>query len=631
MLHGKRIISLCMSRLHDVDNARFITQLNQLLAKENCSLWIYNINSDLYWDDGPYNAESTVYELIDYEHTDVVIVMDEKIKSRKVADAIIEKCHTNNVPVVIVDGTSTGCSEVRYDYGSGFEKIVRHVLDVHHVKRPHFMGGTADNPFSLERENVFRRVLEEYGIEVTEDSISYGEFWAKPAKAAAEQIVSRSVLPDAILCANDIMAFNVCDVLTAHGLRVPEDVIVTGFDGMDEIYFFSPSLSSVLCGVSGLSESVCRAALDSIGHPKLYRKYPVEPKLVLNCSCGCRADAQIADLGHSHSFNDRFYRYQDDNRELAEICERMQSFSTIEETGYTLRNNSLQDMCCLINKRCTDYSVDYFRDDSAPHFDDTMLLFLDADQTPFRQCEMPRSEIIPNLKGIIQEEYPLIFSVLDFMNIPIGYMCFHFREYEITNYCKLPQIVSTLSLGLGGFINRQNQQYLIRRIEELYRNDALTGLCNRMSFSMDFGLLCEREGGKQLPLTVIMSDLDGLKQINDRFGHAAGDHAIATVAAALKSSCPQEALCVRFGGDEMVAVIPGDCDAQALAGRITDYLTDYNASVELPYSICASVGISHTVLEKDTDFETLIREADQQMYNIKQARKKRLMQEQNAR
>ena len=623
MLHGKRIISLCMSRLHDADNARFITELNQLLTRENCSLWIYNINSDLYWDDSQYNAETAVYDLIDYERSDAVIVMDEKIKCRTVADAIIEKSLHAGTPVVIVDGSHAHCSEVRYDYGSGFEKVVRHVLGVHHAKRPHFLGGAPDNPFSLERQRVFERVAADYGITVTPDMISFGYFWAKPAKAAAEQLVRRDVLPDAIICANDIMAFNVCDVLTEHGVRIPEDIIVTGFDGMDEIYFSSPSLTSVLCGVSGLSESVCRAVIDCMAHPGTSRSYAVEPELLLNCSCGCRGDAQIRDLGHSHSFNDRFYRYQDDNRDLAEMCERMQSFSSLEQSERTFHGNTLQDVCCLLNMRCTDYSTDYFRPDAPCQIDDTLLVFLDTDAPDHHPYEMPRQAIIPHLERVMCEEYPLIFSVLDYMNIPIGYMCFHFREYEITNYCKLPQVVSTLSIGLGGFINRQYQQYLIRQIQEMYRNDALTGLCNRMSFSRDFERLREAEGDRHLPLTVVMSDLDGLKTINDSFGHAAGDHAIATVAAALRENCPDSALCVRFGGDEMVAVIPGECDAEALVRGIVGFLHHYNADSGLPYQISTSIGVSRTVLEKNTDFETLIRDADHQMYEIKQARKQK--------
>lgn len=621
MIGEKRIISLCISRLHDLENARFIMELNQSLHQHNCSLWIYNINTDLYWNDTTYNAETSVFDLLDYDHTDVVIVMDEKIKSRAISDRIIERTQARGIPVIIADGSHEGCAEVRFDYGCGFEQVIRHVMEEHHVRRPHFIGGAPDDPFSNERLAIFRSVVMEYGISFDKTMVSYGYFWAKPAKAAAEEILTREILPDAILCANDIMAINVVSVLTEHGIRVPEDIIVTGFDGIDEINFMTPTITSARCGTSGMSGSIYQAVLDALDGCKP-RHYMVKPQLLRNCSCGCLTNESAA-LGHLHSFNDRFYRYQDDNRALSNMCERMQSFDSIEESSYTLFGDVLQDMCCIINKRCIDYTTDYFTTERVTEFDDTMLLFLDTDQIPFLQRDIARSEIIPNLEDIMAQGYPLIFNSLSFMNVPLGYLCFHFREYEITDYCKIPQIATSLSLGLGGFINRQYQSYLTRKIETMYRYDALTGLSNRMSFSKDFAVLCESRGDEGIPLTIVLSDLDGLKPINDLFGHAAGDNAIHTVAQALLSACPPDALCVRFGGDEMVAVIPGACDSQTLVQRITDHLDAYNASSGLAYQISTSVGVSQTTLRRDTDFEALLRKADLAMYSIKQEKKLR--------
>ena len=79
-------------------------------------------------------------------------------------------------------------------------------------------------------------------------------------------------------------------------------------------------------------------------------------------------------------------------------------------------------------------------------------------------------------------------------------------------------------------------------------------------------------------MVVIMADLDGLKYINDFFGHEDGDNAIAVCAKALKDSCPPEALCLRFGGDEMLAFICGECDPVAIVNSIADKLDAYNAS-----------------------------------------------------
>ena len=69
-----------------------------------------------------------------------------------------------------------------------------------------------------------------------------------------------------------------------------------------------------------------------------------------------------------------------------------------------------------------------------------------------------------------------------------------------------------------------------------------------------------------------MCDLDGLKNINDTQGHLAGDRAIAAVAEALKSTCPEDAICVRFGGDEMLAFIMGDCECDSIIAEIREKL-----------------------------------------------------------
>ena len=182
--------------------------------------------------------------------------------------------------------------------------------------------------------------------------------------------------------------------------------------------------------------------------------------------------------------------------------------------------------------------------------------------------------------------------------------------------------MTTLSIGLGGFINRQYQNHLIHKIEEMYRYDPLTGLCNRLSFSKDFEALCEKHGDSGMPLTVLLSDLDGLKHINDDYGHAAGDNAIASAAAALRFACPPNALCVRFGGDEMIAIIPGDCDGDTIVKQIHQYLADYNMHSGLPYQLTTSVGLYRTKLCKKMDFEVLLRNADQAMYTIKQRKKR---------
>ena len=116
MLNGRKIVSLCTSRLNDIDNIRFIMQLNKGLKELNASLFIYNVSTDLYWSDDNIRAESAVFGLVDMQMTDVVIVMYERIKNKTVTDKVIESAHRHNVPVIIVDAQRDDCISICFDY-----------------------------------------------------------------------------------------------------------------------------------------------------------------------------------------------------------------------------------------------------------------------------------------------------------------------------------------------------------------------------------------------------------------------------------------------------------------------------------------------------------------------------------
>lgn len=594
--------------------------LNEKLKQHHCRLWIYHINTDLYWEEDTSRPEASVFDLVDFEIADAVIIMDEKIKSRRVSDMLIAKAKAHHVPAVVVDGKHPDCTSVNFDYRSGFEAVVRHVLDVHHVKNPYLVAGISGNPFSDEREEIFKQLLAEYGIPFHENRIKYGMFWAKPAIEATEEILSSGDMPDAVICANDIMAINVSNTLRSHGIRVPEQVIVTGFDGIEEIYFSVPNMTSVRCGCSDLSGSVYHAVIHALEHPGQTEQISAKPFLLCSDSCGCgNPDGKR----RIFSFNDRFYRYQDDSQVLYEVSERMQTCNTLFDAGCCLFCDQLHDMTILLNDWCTDETKNHFQKAGHEHFTENMFLFFETGQNDFQQMHLPKADIIPHLEEYMQKDYPLIFNAVGFMGVPLGYACFHFPDYEVINYCKLPQIINILGSGIGGYINARYQSYLMKQLEFIYRYDALTGLLNRMSFIREFSKLCESLRGQEAQITAVLSDLDNLKFINDKFGHNAGDNAIRVSALALKQSCPEDALCVRFGGDEMLAVFTGQTDISRVRNQIQHYLSDYNQSSGLEYQVSSSIGAYTVRLNPDTDLEQIVHGADQLMYSEKIKKKKK--------
>ncbi len=622
MLNGRKIVSLCTTRLNEVENCRFITELNKGLNKANASLFVYNINTEMYWSDDNIRAEAAVFGLVDYSITDVVVVMYEKIKNRSIAEKIISDARSHNIPVVIADAEYEGCISISFNYKKGFETIVRHVIEHHGVKRPHMMAGIKDNPFSDERIEAFKKVIEENGIPFSQEMVSYGEFWAQPCRNAMEELLaSGRDVPEAIICANDIMAINVCSVLNGHGYKVPDDVIVTGFDGIDEINLFIPRLTSSYCGSAGMAPDMVKLITDILDEKEVAEVNLVEPELLINRSCGCRCDTEETP-DDIFGFNNRFYRYQDDFQTYFNMSEGMIGSDTLESCAQKMFDMEIDDVTVIINKKLTDFTQNHFTDTSRRKFDEDMFIFYESDRAVFSQQDFKRSRIVPHLDQFMSYGSPLVFNVIAFMNVPIGYICFHLPKFDISDYCKIPQLVNSIGSGVGGFINTRYQHYLTERIEKMYKYDSLTNLYNRLSFNNEFEKMKRSFEGRKVPLNVILIDLDGLKYINDNYGHGAGDNAIRVIATALKEACPDDALCVRFGGDEMLAVIPGDNSPDEIKQDINRRITRYNNKECKPYLISASTGIYRTDSTQNTDFEYLVKEADAKMYAEKLEKRK---------
>ena len=615
MVGNRRVAALCTSRIYDLQVYDYILALCDRLREQGFSLWIYSINEDLYWVEEHIPSEAEIFSYIDYEKVDIVILMDEKIKNHTIARRIIKDAEANHKPVVVVDGEYEGCSNVRFDFAAGFEAVMRHVMEQHVVKKPHYMGGFRDNVFSEERKQIFRKVIEEHGIPFDEEKMcSYGDFWAMPARKATEEIIASGDIPDAIICANDFMAINACDVMKNHGYRVPEDVIITGFDGYDEAYLNQPGMTTVDCELRELAEMTA-VAVEHCMEGTCGEALRVVPKLVASESCGC-PHCSYQGRASINTFNDRFYRYQDDVRLTHDCVTKMIMSGTLSEAVSNMDHKYTDHMCCVVKAECFRRERNFFTEEP---WDSAYNLIYDPEYSDGERLVFDKRQVMPDLKKRMESGYPLIFQGLDYMDRPMGYVVYFYDTYNITEYAKTATLTEMVNQGLGGYISMQYQQYLMERMKEIYKIDALTGLYNRLAFREAFDVIRNDPDMDGEALLVVMADLDYLKRINDGHGHRAGDQAIEAVAHALQDACPGNALCVRFGGDEMLAFVPGGAETEGILDTIARRLDQ--KSRELGFRISASCGTYLTEIHKDMDLQAAIDIVDKKMYEVKKRRK----------
>ncbi len=167
-----------------------------------------------------------------------------------------------------------------------------------------------------------------------------------------------------------------------------------------------------------------------------------------------------------------------------------------------------------------------------------------------------------------------------------------------------------------------------REAEDSATTDFLTGLPNIRSLYRHLEAELSRCRRSQDPLTVIVLDLDGFKQVNDRFGHIEGNNLLRMFASGLKDTCREYDYAARIGGDEFVIVAPGlpRGAVEEISERLQRMATDVGTAVCGQTVLSVSLGTSSYPSDGE-DAETLLSAADQSMYQMKRSRRENVEEE----
>ena len=152
-------------------------------------------------------------------------------------------------------------------------------------------------------------------------------------------------------------------------------------------------------------------------------------------------------------------------------------------------------------------------------------------------------------------------------------------------------------------------------------HDLLTGLYNRRYFEQEIERLNQ---SRRLPISIIIGDLDGLKYINDNYGHKMGDTYIIKAGEVIKEVTRGDDIIARIGGDEF-AVLLAETDSHSVKNickRIEEKCKKYNDEKQLPEPLSISLGTA-TMIEKDQSLDDLFTKADQNMYKNKEKKRKK--------
>lgn len=597
-----KVIAVVMACFSAEDQRLLIKRISKKCEEKRCRAVFFSTISNFYLANRESIAEESVFDLIHVEAFDAVVLMAETFKAETAEKRFVRRAIEAGVPVIAVDHHMDGCINISFDYSEAFRKVVKHMVEFHGYRTINFFGGTPDNSFSDERLQVFKEVLEENGIPYDPRRIYYGYFWEDPTVIAVEKMLQDwKGLPDAIICANDTMALTVCDCLQKKGYRIPQDVAISGFDGIDAEKFHYPRLLTSL-----YDEDVFLDAVFDIVHEDDLKAVEREvrvsayEKLQIGGSCGCKGLVDKNAAAEIIRLKSNMYELMDYETNLGQMVatygnrEEREIFE--EAIPYQIRNMFHREFwCCVAIEAGHANLIHYNR----------MNKNMDVEYV----AGVSMKHLIPNLEEQLDAGNSLMVVPVPSQENPMGYSVVSFddEKFWFTGYSSF---ISHLRF-LFDIIHAQKE------LMRLYRTDSLTGLLNRNGFYAVMEKLLKTPNVEKL--TIISLDMFQFKLINDNYGHAEGDFALEKVGQIIKESIEEGDIATRNGGDEFLIVLYQK-EQEERAKEIVEGLQEkarlFNESKCKEYKLIFSVGV-YTEATENHSLDYFLREADRRMYEHK--------------
>ena len=628
-----KVVALCLAKFHASEQIDLMRKLHAVCKRRNVRVVVFASTTDFAVPDFTDPGEEFIYSLMDPTKFDAVLISGESFKVSEIPERIAKRAMAANVPVFALFRHMDGCINIRFDYGDAFEKIVRHIVEDHGFTRINLVAGIRDNEYSNARVRCFRRVLEEHNIPIDENRIGYGDFWERPTGKLMDDFMKSDItMPQAFICANDTMAMEVCRKLNEYGYKVPQDVVVTGFDGNNVEKYHFPRLTTAEEDLAGMCEVIC-SVLDDITHGlELKDEYIVNFRYRVSQSCGCIksevTENELLRLGiryslasqhennvtnYFESFYDKVSKYGNKQGLNAVLQDMYPCIDEANARAFMLSlNNDLIDEHLELLPTCrpaASYGTHHY-------YTDDMVIAMDYFTGFQKQGEyFRRAEIVPDLQQYLSNNLDMVLlSPMHIQGSSIGYAATAF-DADSFEYAIYYAYVMNLREIIEMHKYRLDQ-------ENLLSQDQLTKLFNRHGFYRHVEVRMANFAKRGCEVGLISIDMNWLKQINDTFGHAEGDFALSKIGELMRAVSGIEDVCTRFGGDEFaIAVFSENADKRSdeIINSLNMAIEAFNSTNVKPYCLSISVGKFVHVPDEEYDFERFILEADRVMYRVKTA------------
>lgn len=541
---------------------------------------------------------------------------------------------SSGIPVINLGGRDERYYSIINDEKKCFGNVVEHVITEHNCKDIYHIAGKKEYDFTHERISAYKDTLAKYGIPCSDEKIYFGTLWRDCGEPALEYILEcckkeGKKYPDAITCANDYTAIGVVDACRKRGIRVPEDIIVTGYDGIEAAILGYPSITTSNQPFFEVGKDSIYALEKIWNDEKLDRVLYTSGNVMINQSCGCVP----MDSSNIREIRQTYNNTMDKMEYLAQSTTNMilslSNANNIEECFKEIENNAKHDtgfkdfVLCLTPNWEQQVVV---KDKTIIENEKMQIVAGFIGDEPVKHQTFNLKDILP--KDMLDDPNPYYIFSIHHLQYFMGYIIV---SPELGSYNQL--LVKSWLVNLGSMLEnwriRRQLKIMVDRLENLYNRDMLTGLYNRRGYEQFFEEIYDRCKKNGENVGVLLIDMDNLKVVNDGFGHNEGDYSLCTIAEAMTVASNSGEITLRTGGDEFIVIAPDYSQEKAedYIKRLREHIATRIARDKKPYKLEVSVGVcigkqdskeTKSIIEISEDY---MKKADIEMYKEKKAHK----------
>lgn len=629
-------IAVIVSGIRFDSQRKIIDGLMSRAKVDGTDVFIFSCDSWSFYASEYGRGETEIYNLPDFTQFDGCIIHGDTINNDKVVERVVYKVREAGIPCVSLLIKFDGMINLGMENANGINRITTHLIKEHGVKRPAFISGPRGNHDGEGRLKAFRETMADCGLDFDERYVFYGDYHPESGHEAVTYFWGiEGEKPDAIVAANDEMALGAYYELTQMGIKVPDDVKLTGYD-----YTFSgrnnyPRITSVKRPEKELGQKAYErlAMWIKTGHVVEDEALLCWP--VFTESCGCKNEIKednklfrkrvIENQLHTITFSEVAKSSSAEFtgvKSMKELYDRIRKYVALinpEEIYFCMcqeETSSEADVVAELSDEVREGNLTEYREYSS-----IPLIYKNGKFSSFGEFET--RDVLP--MELLGEESGRMYTI-----VPL-----HHQERTF-GYCVLGQsgllmdspwfnlFIMNINNALENVRKQEILNAMVERLNKLWIYDTLTGVHNRAGFFRIVPNIIREARERKQTIFALFLDLDGLKAVNDKYGHDEGDSYIKAMATVMNQVRRHGELLMRYGGDEFVVISRGYNDemAQNYITAIEVGMENYNATSGHEYVLEASIGYRIIDSSEEFDIEELIEEADQEMYKVKKEKKK---------